>query len=89
MKLVGATRWFIRLPFILEGMLQGFAGGITSSLILYALIALASRWMSAELVEFLKINLSVYGLIILLGMMLGFFGSIISIRKFISESVVN
>jgi cell division transport system permease protein len=89
MKLVGATRWFIRLPFILEGILQGFAGGITSSLILYALIALASRWMSAELAEFLKINLSVYGLIILLGMMLGFFGSIISIRKFISESVVN
>jgi cell division transport system permease protein len=89
MKLVGATRWFIRLPFILEGMMQGFAGGITSSLILYALIAVASRWMSAELAEFLKINLSVYGLIILLGMMLGFFGSIISIRKFISESVVN
>jgi cell division transport system permease protein len=88
MKLVGATRWFIRLPFILEGILQGFAGGITSSLILYALIALASRWMSAELAEFLKINLSVYGLIILLGMMLGFFGSIISIRKFISESIV-
>jgi len=89
MKLVGATRWFIRLPFVLEGMLQGFAGGITSSFILYALITIASRWMSSEVAEFLKINLSVYGLIILLGMLLGFFGSIISIRKFISESVVN
>jgi cell division transport system permease protein len=28
MKLVGATNWFIRLPFMLEGLLQGIAGGL-------------------------------------------------------------
>ena len=27
MKLVGATNWFIRVPFMLEGMLQGLIGG--------------------------------------------------------------
>jgi cell division transport system permease protein len=27
MKLVGATNWFIRLPFMLEGLVQGIAGG--------------------------------------------------------------
>ena len=31
MKLVGATNSFIRLPFILEGMLHGLAGGIVGA----------------------------------------------------------
>ncbi|MFZ9628940.1 MAG: cell division protein FtsX [Ilumatobacteraceae bacterium] len=32
MKLVGATNWFIRLPFMLEGLVQGIAGGILGGL---------------------------------------------------------
>lgn len=30
MKLVGATDWFIRVPFMLEGLIQGLIGGITA-----------------------------------------------------------
>jgi len=28
MKLVGATNWFIRIPFMLEGLIQGVIGGL-------------------------------------------------------------
>jgi cell division transport system permease protein len=34
MKLVGATDWFIRWPFVIEGMLVGALGGITAILLL-------------------------------------------------------
>ena len=35
MKLVGATNWFIRLPFMIEGMLQGVVGGLVAAILVY------------------------------------------------------
>lgn len=37
MKLVGATNWFIRIPFMLEGLLHGLIGGVMSCGGLWAL----------------------------------------------------
>ena len=41
MKLVGATKWFIRVPFMLEGLLQGLIGAVVSC---GGLWALNSAW---------------------------------------------
>lgn len=41
MKLVGATNWFIRIPFMLEGLLQGLIGAVVSC---EGLWALNSAW---------------------------------------------
>ena len=43
MKLVGATNWFIRIPFMLEGLLQGLIGAVVSC---GGLWALNSAWTS-------------------------------------------
>ena len=44
MKLVGATNWFIRIPFMLEGLMQGLIGGVLSCLGLWGL---NSAWSNA------------------------------------------
>ena len=41
MKLVGATNWFIRLPFMLEGLIQGIAGAFLGGL---ALLFINNDW---------------------------------------------
>ncbi len=43
MKLVGATDWFIRLPFMLEGLIQGFIGGLAAC---GGLWVINNRWTS-------------------------------------------
>ncbi|HAP75274.1 MAG TPA: hypothetical protein DCR14_04260 [Acidimicrobiaceae bacterium] len=44
MKLVGATNWFIRLPFMLEGLVQGIVGGLMGSV---GVLWLNSTWTGA------------------------------------------
>ncbi len=47
MKLVGATNWFIRVPFMLEGLIQGLVGGAISVAVLY----LYNNYMTTQLVD--------------------------------------
>ncbi len=43
MKLVGATNWFIRVPFMLEGMVQGLIGGVLA----VGFVFLARNWIDS------------------------------------------
>jgi cell division transport system permease protein len=48
MKLVGASNWFVRVPFISEGVLQGFIGGAIASTFLYVI---ARLWFVADPIQ--------------------------------------
>lgn len=88
MKLVGATNWFVRWPFMLEGVLLGFIGALIAVVILhYSYIIIISKLQSQ--LPFLPlggVNADILGLsywLFLIGIILGSVGSIISLRKFL------
>ena len=52
MKLVGATNWFIRVPFMLEGLAQGLVGALVSFGALFGLRTVLRRWIVENFVDF-------------------------------------
>lgn len=88
MKLVGATRGFIRMPFLIEGMLHGLLGGLLAAGMIWSIIFLARKFVSAELSEFFAVELLFYAVMITVGMALGLLGSSWSVKRFISETIV-
>jgi cell division transport system permease protein len=87
MKLIGATRGFIRLPFLLEGFLQGLLGGLIAAGIVFVLFNYLEQWLTVSLSQFVHVQPYYYSIIVGVGCVLGLFGSMISVRRFISEGV--
>ena len=79
MKLVGATNFFIRTPLFIQGIAQGFLGGIISALFLYTLLKLAS----IEIPGFISVDWRIYLLLANLGILLGFAGSFAAVRRYL------
>jgi len=88
MKLVGATRQFIRMPFLIEGMLHGLLGGLLSAGFIWSIIYVTQHFISTELSEFFTVELYFYGILIIIGILLGLLGSSWSVKRFISEKIV-
>jgi cell division transport system permease protein len=87
MKLLGATRSFVRIPFLLEGVIQGLIGGVLASCTVFLVFEFLARYVSAELIEFVRVEIIAYGIIVGVGCLLGLVGSMISVRRFIGEGV--
>jgi cell division transport system permease protein len=79
MKLVGATNAFIRIPFILEGALQGVAASLIAIALLTAIYAFSSKYLSG--LVFMRYN-ALIGFVIFCAM-LGAVGSYSAMRRFL------
>jgi cell division transport system permease protein len=82
MELVGATSMFIRLPFLLEGMIQGVGGGVLAVGLLYGLLQYAARLLAHDFSAYVLMPNSFYLVVIGTGLALGLVGAIISIVRF-------
>lgn len=90
MKLVGATNWFIRWPFLIEGALIGLIGSIIPSVVLWFLyqniFGTVSNFLSGTYFSLLSPNPFMIQLILLItaiGVLIGGIGSAFSIRRFL------
>jgi cell division transport system permease protein len=90
MKLVGATNWFIRVPFMLEGLVQGLLGSLLAVVVVlvsnigvrwlvnhYSVSLLSASVLPAHQVVTIEI------LVVLMGVAVGVFGSLVAVRRFL------
>lgn len=88
MRLVGASNWFIRWPFVIEGMMSGMLGALAASLFLF--IANSQLFQRIEtMIPFMKfsvntqtfmyVTLGLFGV----GIIIGAAGSMLALRRFL------
>lgn len=89
MKLVGATNWFIRWPFILEGLLLGLIGACLGTVVLskgyYFLFKSVHQLGVIPLAPEMRVNDQLLLTIFPAGVFFGLAGSLLSVKKFLRE----
>lgn len=88
MRLVGAKAWYIRAPFVIEGMIIGVIGGVFAYFLStygyeYALNLEAITFLRSSLLPADELSTSLLMFIPLVGMLIGSAGSVIAIRGYL------
>jgi cell division transport system permease protein len=87
MKLVGATNWFIRVPFMLEGVIQGVVGALLAMILLVATRPLYTNLLKSF--KFLNLTVNYVEImqnsawVLAFGILIGAAGSLLGLRRFL------
>jgi cell division transport system permease protein len=83
MRVVGATNWFVRGPFLLEGALKGIMGGLLALALAFAAYTLfRGAGPLSSLVFFRPLDML---LLLVFGVLLGLLGSLLSVGRHLKE----
>jgi len=86
LKLIGATNRFVKIPFMIEGSIQGFLGGVVALLILFLVYIIAIAKIDIRIgfasldIVFLSPQYILF--LLLMSVVIGFIGSTISLGRF-------
>lgn len=91
MKYIGATNWFVRWPFIVEGLILGFLGSLIAIGITYGLYSVVYEFLISSSLHFINGYLiriedilgTVSAVFISMGIGIGTVGSVISVRRYL------
>jgi cell division transport system permease protein len=88
MKLVGATNWFIRVPFMIEGVIQGLIGASIAALLVWRLPPFLEGPTdeASALRDFIVVNSDIWGtniVVLILGVVVGLVGSFVAVTRFL------
>lgn len=88
MQLVGATSWFIQKPFLWRAIWQGFLSAWIASTLLFSLSQYAKEKIEElALIENIQHILILFGVLIIIGTLIGFLSSYRAIRKYLKLSL--
>ena len=86
LRLVGASEWFVKIPFLLEGVIQGILAGAFSILILFSgyllLSAKKMHFLNLAVLDFVFLPYGYVLLILLASLILGLVGSFVAVGRF-------
>ncbi|MFH0864162.1 MAG: permease-like cell division protein FtsX [Candidatus Gottesmanbacteria bacterium] len=91
LRMIGASNWYIRLPFLFEGIFYGIIGAIISWMFSYLLLLYATPFLSSFLVgiPILPVSplfmLALLGGMVLAGALVGVIGSFIAVWRYLKS----
>jgi cell division transport system permease protein len=95
MRLVGATNWFIRWPFVLEGFITGLVGAMLAAAFVWVGNWGIANWIQSSQIDFLSLRvfrmwwqggtwpLGLMPTLAILGAFLGAVGSLVALRRYL------
>ena len=95
MRLVGATNWFIRWPFMLEGFMTGLVGSVFAAIAIWVVNLTVFNWIKSSAISFLKVELypmwfksgwwplGLLPTLVVIGAVLGSLGSAVALRRYL------
>ena len=95
MRLVGATNWFIRWPFMLEGFMTDLVGSVFAAVAIWVVNLTVFNWIKSSAISFLKVELypmwfksgwwplGLLPTLVVIGAVLGSLGSAVALRRYL------